>query len=327
MTSWFARGSLVAALALAGPAAANDSSAALGAGGLTLIEAGDIVMAEEDLYISPAEIRVHYVFDNPTAAPIEKLVAFPLPAIDLGAGDAQPVTLPAPGQANFIDFTVAVAGRPVVPAVEYRAVFKGAEVTGRLKAAGLLDLVPDLLDRSGPLYRLAPATRDDLIAAGLLAAETFDVGQGLQTFYVPQWTLRTTYYWPQVFPPGRLEVEHRYRPVVGMSFLYEGMLDEKEFIAPFCVDAGTRASILKRFKLDEVEAGVWIVDYVLSSGANWAGPIGRFRLTVDKVRPDAIVSFCGTGVKKTSPTTFTLDYRDFEPAEDLAILFIQAFEP
>lgn len=314
------------ALTLALPARANDSSAALAAGGLQLIEAGDIVMAEEDLFISPEEIRVHYVFNNPSPAPIEKLVAFPLPDLDFGAMDQHPVTLPEPTAANFLAFSVMSGGQPITPAAEFRAFLKGREVTARLKDLGILEQVTDSLDRQGPLYRLAPATVDALVAEGLLRVEDMDIGQGMQKFLLPLWTQRVTYHWRQVFPPGRLEVEHRYTPATGQSFLYEGMLDDRDFIAPFCVDAETRATILKRFKPDEAEAGVWIVDYVLSSGANWAGPIGRFRLTVDKIDPKAVVSFCANGVKKTGPTTFTVEYRDFEPRADLAILFIQGFE-
>ena len=62
---------------------------------------------------------------------------------------------------------------------------------------------------------------------------------------------------------------------------------------------------------------------MLTTGANWAGPIGTFRLIVDKGSEKNLVSFCGTGVAKTGPTTFELTYKDFVPDRDLDILFIQ----
>jgi hypothetical protein len=45
---------------------------------------------------------------------------------------------------------------------------------------------------------------------------------------------------------------------------------------------------------------------VLKTGANWAGPIGDFRLTLNKGDPKALISFCETGVVKTGPTTLEM---------------------
>ena len=69
----------------------------------------------------------------------------------------------------------------------------------------------------------------------------------------------------------------------------------------------------------------WL-SYVLSSGANWAGPISTFKLIVDKGSTDNLVSFCGQGVKKTGPTTFEMDLDGFLPEKDLDFLFIVAPE-
>ena len=46
---------------------------------------------------------------------------------------------------------------------------------------------------------------------------------------------------------------------------------------------------------------------MLTTGGNWAvGTIGKFKLTVDKGDPKALVSFCGDNVKKIGPTTFEM---------------------
>ena len=66
---------------LAAPAAANDSTASMGAGGLVLKRTDGIAMVSEDLYVSAREVRVKYRFLNHTAEPIETLVAFPMPDI------------------------------------------------------------------------------------------------------------------------------------------------------------------------------------------------------------------------------------------------------
>src|SRR5690242_5848611 len=47
-----------------GSAFANDSTASLDAGGLTLTFNPDISMESEDLYLSPGEVRVVYRFHN-----------------------------------------------------------------------------------------------------------------------------------------------------------------------------------------------------------------------------------------------------------------------
>ena len=54
------------------------------------------------------------------------------------------------------------------------------------------------------------------------------------------------------------------------------------------------------------------LSYVITSGANWAGPIGTFRLVIDK-GDTTLVSFCGDGVRKIGPTTFEMIAKDYMP--------------
>ncbi len=63
---------------------------------------------------------------------------------------------------------------------------------------------------------------------------------------------------------------------------------------------------------------------MLTTGRNWKGPIGTFRLTIDKGRPDNLVSLCTEGVRKTGPTTFVVEREDFEPEDDLKLMFIES---
>ncbi len=65
---------LLAALALAGPAAANDSTAEHSAGGLVLTRTADIDMVSEDLFVSAGEVRVRYVFRNRSPREIRTLL-------------------------------------------------------------------------------------------------------------------------------------------------------------------------------------------------------------------------------------------------------------
>jgi hypothetical protein len=65
---------------------------------------------------------------------------------------------------------------------------------------------------------------------------------------------------------------------------------------------------------------------VLKTGANWAGPIRSFKLTIDPGGSDRLVSFC-PGRLKASSTGGTLEYTssDFKPDADLKILVIGTF--
>jgi hypothetical protein len=64
------------------------------------------------------------------------------------------------------------------------------------------------------------------------------------------------------------------------------------------------------------------VDYILTTGANWAEPIGEFRLVVDKGSSNNLVSFCGEGVRKISPTRFEIRRRNYTPTSDLSVLIL-----
>lgn len=66
---------------LAAPSRANDSIAELALGGLDLRKSDAIAMESEDLYISRDIVCVTHRFTNTSDAPVEALVAFPLPDI------------------------------------------------------------------------------------------------------------------------------------------------------------------------------------------------------------------------------------------------------
>ena len=65
----------------------------------------------------------------------------------------------------------------------------------------------------------------------------------------------------------------------------------------------------------------WI-DYILTTGGNWAEPIGDFSMVIDKGAPENLVSFCATGVTKIAPTRFEVRKRDYTPTEDLHVLIL-----
>ena len=84
----FAGMAALAALLGIAPAAANDSSASLDAGGLNLTYNPNVRLESEDLYLSREEVRVTYHFHNVSDHDISTLVAFPLPAMEIGGSRA-----------------------------------------------------------------------------------------------------------------------------------------------------------------------------------------------------------------------------------------------
>lgn len=309
--------SLVAALiALAAPAAANDSTAQLGAGGIELIRNEAVELLAEDLYVSATEVRVAYRFRNKTDAPVTYLVAFPLPTIDSIVPEAVNVMLPDADSENFVDFTVKVDGKPVTPMLEARVIALGLDQTEVVRRLGL-SLNPMDFDLYQWLQKAPPAEKEELNRLGLAIVDPYAVQAA--------WKLETTFYWEQTFPPGReVIVEHSYKPVTGYGFFGDWVFNEPTYREKYCIDAAFEAAARKKLAAIKDESNRYLneqrVSYILTTANNWASAIKDFRLVVDKGSPDALVSFCGSGVKKISPTEFEMRATDFSPERELEIL-------
>ena len=326
---------LTALVLLSGAAAANDSTGFQGTGGIELSVSEDIRMLSEDLRIGLDAIQVSYVFRNVTDHPVDTLVVFPLPDLDLSRGLTAPNWgFPADGS-DFLGFTLWVDGRPVVAHLERRAFFQGREVTRELAEAGALDLAPwrpggyDEQVKAIPAAALERLRRDGLIQPG-------------EDENTPQWVLQTRYHWRQIFPPGvDVQVRHAYRPFVGNAIIGKATeVDGRTVVGRrigdetggetdrYCLDARTRralAAVESRTPADTMAYSAAEIEYILTTARNWRGPIGRFRLTLDKGEPDNILSLCWSGLKKVGPTTFESVIEDFVPDRDIRLLiFVRA---
>ncbi len=317
---------LACLLALAAPAQANDSMAETALGGLTLTRTDAIRMDSEDLYISRDLVRVKYSFTNITDAPVETDVAFPLPDIPPAEEDGPRYWDDA---RRDLAFKTTIDGKPTPLVIRETALFAGKDIGARLGAAGIpvRRFAEDFSDR---INALPKATRDALVAEGLIR----DDGIGKTQLWAGMWTLKTHVLRRQTFPPKtRVTVEHEYKPLVGGAV--GGYLDpemrkgeEAKWFAQkrrkFCIDDDWMKSFDARRRRGPQGANyseTWI-GYVLKTGANWAGPIGDFRLVVDKGKPESLVSFCGEGVTKISPTQFEIRKTGFTPKNDLDVLIV-----
>ena len=323
---------LVLAVAAPQPARANDFSAHLAAGGLVLAHNDAIEMASEDLYVSTAEIRVHYRFVNRTDKDVTTLVAFPLPDIT-APSDMENYVVPDPDAAtNFLDFKTTVDGKPVAMQVEQRAIALGIDRTDLLDSLSI-PIAPHIPETADKLDRLPPAAQQQLEEYGLITFDEYDIGKGMERHARPTWVARTTYYWEQTFPAsGEVTVEHRYTPSVGASVQTmvgsEYATDEgmRDYMERYCMDPGflraAKAMQQRKSPDGQVIASEQRIEYILTTGANWAGPIGKFHLTVDKGDPQNLVSFCMDGVDKVAPTRFETTREDFWPDRNLEVLLL-----
>lgn len=317
------------------PALADDSIAALATGGLVLEKTDKIALTHEDLFLSEKAVRISYRFRNLTDRDVETTIAFPMP--DISGGPEQMIDVADPGHDNFLKFATEVDGRPVESEVEQRAFVTPSdkpetEITQRLKGLRI-PLVPTLEATEKAIEALGEPQRRELTEAGILERQE---GSDGSVDYFPVWTLKSKFWRKQVFPAGaEVVVQQSYVPALGgLSSLSYGSSNQSpsrraEYERKFCTDAafakGAQA-LDKRARADgsrTFQAFEKYLSYVITSGGNWAGPIGEFRLVVDKGDPGTLVSFCGNGVRRIGPTSFEMVTRDYVPKRDIDILLLK----
>lgn len=335
------------AITLARPALSNDGFGGLSATGLTFGQTEAVAMLEEDLYISPTKVKVAYVFENQTDQDVTGEVIFPLPPISLAALYYSPFNLPVDhNRPNFLDFKAMVAGQNVAVTLDRLAVIEpaaeegrpssfqydtpGQDITAELKALNL----PITLDEAvlePAILALGPEMLQEFADKGWL--EYYPAEGDRPDQIVPLWSLVMRYHWTQTFPAGeKLAIAHEYDnlPSGGLMGWEDPLPDYMaEYVDKYCVDAGTSRALTKATAYKDTEGNsysmgsAYQISYVLRTANSWAGPIDRFRLTVDKAAPENVVSLCADGIKKTGPTTFVWEQTNFSPERDLEILVMQ----
>jgi hypothetical protein len=327
----------VAAIAIFGsmsvvPACANDTAAELSIGGLQFSRTSAVSMESEALKISADRVSVHYQFKNMTTAPVDLTVAFPLPDIDLSEGEN--IAFPSSDPANFVDFQTKIDGNPVNFLINQSAKVGEKDVTKLL----LEQQIP-LLPLGAKQFRaqdLPEPVQNKMADEGLLMpAGTGERGRKL---YEPGWIVKTSVVRQQSFPAGQpVSVEHTYHPIVGSSsdtILRKGLRQNKSMAGEidryrreYCITDGFLAELDKiAGSGQENKASIQErrISYVLKTGANWAGPIKSFGLSVDGGKGH-LVSFCHAGLNPKAGSLSEFEAKDFLPSQDLKILIVGKF--
>ena len=121
-------------------------------------------------------------------------------------------------------------------------------------------------------------------------------------------------------------IEHRYQPSVGTSVGTSAETPEHK--KKYCIDQNLLRTVARARRSAPPDFSPFSeqrIEYILTTGANWSGPIRDFRLVVDKGDPRNLVSFCGNGVRKIGPTQFEMRKSDFTPEGNLYVLILEPF--
>lgn len=327
---------------------ANDGFGGLSAIGLQFAKTEKVRMVREDLFLSPERVEVRYLFHNDGPQPVQGEIIFPLPPISLsGLGNAD-FALDGRQLAsdNPVNFTLHIDGKAQPVQVERIAVIEPPYEEGRKASLNYdspgKDVTALLKEHAIPL-----SLAHEQVTAHLsrLPQTTLKRLQELQLVEVyegepplPLWSIILRYHWPQSFAAGQdLRIEHSYNPAPpGGIFVWPA--DQKEIdpyqqqlIRDYCIDESTRRGLVKRLhapgKGDMAGTGMAVfLDYVLTTANTWKGPIGTFHLTIDKGKPDNILSLCIDGLRKTGPTRFEMEQSNFTPHRDLRLMIVSGLE-
>lgn len=339
------------------PAAANDTSVSLAAGGIQPRREARVSMEKERLVIGEKKIRVEYEFLNESDAAVTTDVAFPIPPVNCINEEFCPGNL-------FDDFSAYVDGKKIELSVDIKAL-----VNGRDYAALLQKYKIDIADfgHYDPLFegnlnekydvaKLSKEQQRELINLGII-----ENSAALQ----PLWTVEKAYYWTQTFPAHRkVQVVHEYIPVLGSQRVEVENLDPDLYktrlnsalkksasdtearsdifqltpINDSCIDSDLQEMLEKRVDpkppnaLPDVPWPKYVemywVNYILTTANSWKTPIKDFTLEVERPATDTAkpwyVSFCWEGkVRRVDSSHFVARAENFVPKRELTIVFVR----
>jgi hypothetical protein len=137
--------------------------------------------------------------------------------------------------------------------------------------------------------------------------------------------VRARFYWPMTFAAHRtVTMEIAYQPVTGIGATsYKFLKASKALAQAYCIDPSVWKA-LDRAHAKRSQAALLQTDYILRTANNWKGPIGRFHLTLDKKKPDAVVALCWPApLTKTGATTYEFTASNFAPTRDIHMLVLE----
>lgn len=298
------------------PGFAEDGGHGMGnaaAGPVFTLPAG-VSVERQEVHISIHSVRLTYVFKSSAHRNVH--FSFSLPEMwvdanpDIAALDenSEAAGLDADTRpANYLDLSVSVNGRKLALAGHGRARLEGKDVTRQLLDAG----VPLLTGPDGdPAWRrLPPETQATLAAGGLMSEDT------------ALWTYQADFEWDAALAPGETRVEVGYAPLarywsdINLDDFPE-MATDGSATRAYCIDVAVRRAFLSRHQYE-----LYTVTHLAAPAGHWRGPVGHYRLVIDKGATTNLVAFCPLSARKVSPTTFEWTATNFTQDSPTGVLF------
>lgn len=305
----------------------NDSTGFVSTGGVQYLKNNDIRMVTEDLFISVDKVRVQYEFHNDADHDITETVLFPLPSESYEGYDG-----------DFADiselhhsFKIWVNGASIKPTAHYRAIWGTRDITDLLKSqCGLTQNEiekPYIKENGYDLSEKGSACLTQLNQLGMIQYTPYNASDDANASSAERqyvWQGQIVYSWQQVFPKGQsISVKHEYQPLVGGGVMLGLSGKDKDVkqhvINQYCIDNTFMRKLRGQSK--QAEASYQALGYILTTGANWAKPIERFHLTIDKPK-GSLMSLCwDASLKKVSDTRFEATKTNFTPKHDIDVVF------
>lgn len=292
---------------------ANDSTGYVGTGGIQYLKNAQITMQSEDLFISKKLIKVDYVYKNLSKHDITETVLFPLPRIDnFFEADF------AHTEALLKSFKIIVDGQHIKPEMHVRTFIQRDDKSPLIDATEAFQQCGfNQADMLNPWVR--NNDNYEYYQEKLRQCKQPQIQKILAGFNkddVIPWSSQVIYSWKQTFKANSvIKIYHAYKPLIGGSVA----LYPDEYNQQFCMDKSFKQGLKKA---SAEHSPFSALSYILSTGANWAKPIEKFKLTVERDHNE-LVSLCWNGkVEKISPTQFQMVKHNFIPAQDLDIIFV-----
>jgi len=337
---------------LAMPSLANDTFVHESAGNLMFVQNHDVKIQRERLVIGPPvqslpgptwliPIHVEYDLQNSSAQRIPARIGFPLAACSLGdyvwAKHLSFISGSAATCVKEPKMSLNVDGRPVTGRWDFVFLREGAPLGNSSSDAGLGKSIGALIDLvrdpSDAFYQEDPTF---LRAAKELCAQLGGRMNKADCSAFARISVHRTFLWEYDFAPrGKVHVIHDYRVNASVNLHPADAFPSDAF----CLGDSSTRSIWTKYLtgLQQKQAAGTIdgkysypreffTEYVLRTGALWAGPIKDFELLIRKSSRTQLVSTCFSGLQKTSPLEFRAHRVDYKPAEDLRVLYLGSDE-
>jgi hypothetical protein len=296
----------------AGDDASSGDRLELAAGGLALIPDERLSVESEEIALAQSRTRITYTIRNRADNRLTRIIAWPLPEIDMNAiGDGR-VTLPDTVLRNFARAEATVDGARVTLKFEARASAFARDLTAVLQESGI-PLHPMAPGLETMLKALPAARLGELEERGAIVRDDDRI--------LPYWAFSATAFWRQTFEPGKaITIVFTYQPIVGAGRWRPQMLDE--WRRTYCIDKKLEAEIASRLAKSRKGVETRRLTYAVGNEPGWWAALSNVRLAIEKPHLDTLVATCWPDLRPAGPTLLVSTPPEFKPDDDIRVLFI-----